>query len=602
MGDNSKVDFSPAVAKTAIDGCSTLIGHLLAVRSFLGARNVEDFAGPEAIFKSGHLWTEGFTKLDTELDAALGTHIAVVTALSEKFKNAIKEFKNAEDESIAVFLNQKMPDTMPASPTSVSQGPDYSKIGSKTPSPKPVEKYVSNRSSKSRTHAYAYNETDIKTQGAVWPENPYVKGWNDLRALGESIKGAPGRLAADWGWMKDELNKAVTDFKAKTNEANFRNSWTSGSGPLALAAMESARTAISDLISKMGDVEDRLYKAEGWLKSTAERMPKGDAPEVKFHAATKNQNGRGSAAGYTVTDGGKTYQAATANDCMESALVKYRQDCEAYYVAGLMEYNSSRVTLPQPEAPKVDAPPSIPQPNGNPKTDQPAGSPQTNPSGSPTGGTPSAPNLPTDTPQTPQTPETPQQPTTPQTPTTTTPDTTLTTLASALTTLAQSGAQMVESLASQGSSLIQSLAQTTQKTTDTTAKQLEQQLASLLTTPSTPVEPTSPGGSPGGTPTGGAPGSTPKSDNPQTRLFPRAAAVADEKTETQSVSRAGLATGTTTGTGTSSGSGMAGSPMGAGAGQGGSKEHKRPEFLRSGQNLDDVFEGVPEAVRPVAEK
>ncbi|MFE4714812.1 hypothetical protein ACFRAM_28630, partial [Paenibacillus sp. NPDC056722] len=155
MGDNSKVDFDPKVAQTAINGCSTLISHLLAVRSFLGTRTVEDFAGPAGIFKSGHLWTEGFKTLDADLDNALVTHIAVVTALSDKFKDAIKEFKNAEDASIAGFLNQKMPDTLPVSPTTVGQGPQYSKIDGRTPTPNPVEKYTQGRS-KSRTHAYAY--------------------------------------------------------------------------------------------------------------------------------------------------------------------------------------------------------------------------------------------------------------------------------------------------------------------------------------------------------------------------------------------------------------------------------------------------------------
>lgn len=604
MVDSSKVDFDPKVASTAINACSTLLDHLLTVRSFLGSRNVESFAGPPAEFNSGESWAEGFRKLDTDLGGALTGHIAVVTALSEKFKNAIKEFKNAEDDSIAVFLNQKMPD---APSTAAIQGPDYSKISSKIPTPKPVEKYNSNRSGKQRTQAYKYQDLDLHGDRVVWPENPYIKEWDALRGLGESIHGVPGRLAADWGWMKDELNKAVTNFKTDINEGHFQNSWTSGSGPVALAAATSARTAISDLTAKMGDVEDRLYKAEGWLKATADRMPKGDAPKV---GTLQN---RDKSIRYTMTDRNTTYGAATAKDCMEMVLSKYRQDCEAYYVAGIMEYNDSLVAIPQPEAPKVDVPPvpPVPQPDGSPKKDDdPAGQPQISPSGSPTGGNPSTPEAPADTPTTPDpTTQTPQTPTTQNpTNTNTNTDTTLSTITSALTTLAQDGAQMVESLASQGSSLIQSLvsSQTTQKTTDTTAQQLEQQLASLLT-PTTPADPSSPGGtpaSPGGTPTGGTP-STPKVDSPKTQLFPRAAVTADEeKTGTVTTARAGLATGTTTGTGTSSASGMAGSPMGsaAGAGQSGGKEHKRPEFLRSGENLDDVFEGIPEAVKPVAEK
>ncbi|MFJ9362846.1 hypothetical protein ACIRRA_00290 [Nocardia sp. NPDC101769] len=608
MVDTSKVDFNAKVASTAISACSTLIEHLLTVQSFLGSRNVDSFAGPPDEFNSGEAWAEGFRKLDTDLGGALNGHITVVTDLSEKFKAAIKEFKNAEDESIAGFLNQKMPDKL-TNPAGL--GPDYSKVNSKVPTPKPVEKYNTNHSGRQRTQAYDYSHIDLKDNldRVAWPENPYTKGWDALAGLGANIKGVPGRLAADWGWMKDELNKAVTNFNTDTIDGHFRNSWSNGSGQAALAALDKAKSAISDLTSKMGDVEDRLYKAEGWLKATKERMPTGKAPEVLAPKGGNNNGGKSTTSRYMVTDRNTTYAAATAQDCMEMVLAKYRQDCEAYYVAGIMEYNTSLVAIPQPEAPKAPAPPSIPQPGDQPKNDdQPKDTPQVSPSGTPTGGNPSTPNTPTTPTDTPTTPQTPTTQTPTNTNTNTNTDTTLTTLTSALTTLAQDGVQMVESLASQGSSLIQSLvsSQTTQKTTDTSAQQLEQQLASLLT-PTTPADPSSPGGtptSPGGTPTGGTP-TTPKVDTPKTQLFPRAnVATEEEKSETVTASRAGLATGTATGTGTSSGTGMSGSPMGAagGAGQAGGKEHKRPEFLRSGQNLDDVFEGIPEAVRPVAEQ
>ncbi|MET8422569.1 hypothetical protein [Nocardia sp. NPDC004860] len=602
MVDTSKVDFDPKVASTAISACQTLIEHLLTVQSFLGSRQVDQFAGPPEQFNSGEVWAEGFRKLDKDLGGALNGHITVVTDLSEKFKTAIKEFKNAEDESIAGFLNQKMPDKL-TNPAGL--GPDYSKVSSKIPTPNPVEKYTQNGKNRSRTDAYNYNDLKLPAGNdrTVWPENPHSKDWNALRGLGESIKGVPGRLAADWGWMKDELNKAVETFKSATNDGHFRNSWTSGSGPIALAAVDSARTAITDLTAKMGDVEDRLYKAEGWLKATAERMPKGAEPAVSFSSGGTQTGGRTTQPRYGATDNNRnvTYTAATANDCMEMILSKYRQDCEAYYVAGIMEYNSSLVAVPQPQVPTAPAPPA-PQPE-QPKKDQPAGTPQVSPSGSPTGGNPSTPTTPTDTPTTPNTPTTPTTPTT-QNPTNTNTDTTLSTITSAFTTLAQDGVQMVESLATQGSSLIQSLVSSAQKTTDTTTQQLEQQLTSLLN-PTTPTETASPGGtptSPGGTPTGGTP-STPKVETPKSQLFPRATVTAEEeKTDTVTASRAGLATGTTTSTGTSSGTGMSPMGAGAGAGQSGGKEHKRPEFLRSGQNLDDVFDAVPEAVRPVAEK
>lgn len=601
MVDNGQLTFEPAVASKAISTCSTLIGQLLAVKDFLGSRDIKDFAGPETIFNSGRAWTDGFRSLDTDLTNALTTHVAVVTALSDTFKAAIKEFKNAEDASMQGFVNATMPDKAAA----VTSQPDYTKLGGKVPKPDPVEKFTNNRSTKQRTQAYSYSDLNIKGQHPAWPENPYAKSWNDLYQLGQSIEKVPGNLAVDWGWMKDQLTAAVTAFKTDITDGHFRNSWTGESGSKAVTAADGVATGISDLTSKMGDVESALYKAEGWLESTKARMPKQEkSPE----ATTMTDGKHNTRYIITDTDADKTYGAASPQDCVEAVVSKYRQDCEAYYVAGVMEYNGLTLALPQPTAPKVDQPaaPGAQQPKDQGAPDK-SGSPSVTQSGSPSTQTPSTETPSTQTPST-ETPstETPstQQPTTTQSPTTTqtpstTTDSTLSTLTSALSTLAQNGTQLVESVASQGSSLIQSLvsaATNTQKTTETGTQPVSLPTSTLPTT-----DTGSPSGSPtGGSPTGGSP-STP--ETPAARLYPRATVATETETETEATTtRAGLAT--TAATTSSTGTGMSGAPMGGAgaAGQGGGKDHKRAEFLKSGQHLEEVFEAVPEAVTPVAEK
>ncbi|KAF0848278.1 hypothetical protein [Nocardia caishijiensis] len=83
-------------------------------------------------------------------------------------------------------------------------------------------------------------------------------------------------------------------------------------------------------------------------------------------------------------------------------------------------------------------------------------------------------------------------------------------------------------------------------------------------------------------------------DGNQSRLFPRSAVVAADVGS--AVSRAGIA-----GVGTPGTPGAMG-PGAAGAGQGQSKEHKRPEYLRSSENLDEVLGEAPVVVRPVVER
>ncbi|MFE3756931.1 hypothetical protein ACFXO9_21730 [Nocardia tengchongensis] len=610
-GNPSEFKFDPRDIQTALSACADLTGTLRTVLKSLNdgsldnAVTLRDFAGPPDPFKSGHSWTQGFKDLGTQMTNNINAHIAAVEGIAETFHAAAIAFARVETHNEDDF--KRISDGIP--------GVNMPKDASGPVPPRKLDNDLPSISHGSLVFSGDYTLPPGKT---VRPETPKSLTWEQMYALGQNIfSTAAVSAASHWDWMKTELEKAFEDYKTKIHSTD--NSWTGDSGVAARKMIDDYVESNKQLTDKAGEIAKKLRLTASWLKRTHEGMPQ--VPQPPFRDQTSDGK-------YFLMDWDNGYGhqrsqglSSKKDQALESALKTFQDWFTQFYVAGLIDYNNSlaSLSLPAPNV-QVGAPkPQIPAPddkgNGNPDDSKkaPAGTPVTTP------GSPGSPSTPTDVkPTDPK--DTDPKDTDPKdanpkdanpkanNPTTTT-DTTLSTVTSALTTLAQTGSQLVESLASQASTLVQSLAsQTTQKTTDTT-KQLEQQLASLLNTPTVPTDPASPGGSPsspGGSPTGTSPNGTPAKDNPQTRLFPRSNVTAtdEQKSDTVTASRAGLATGTSTGTGTSSGSGVGGTPMGSAgaAGQGGGKEHKRPEYLRSGENLETVFEGIPEAVRPVAEK
>ncbi|WP_330183372.1 hypothetical protein OHB26_06810 [Nocardia sp. NBC_01503] len=560
--------FTPAVAISGVNSCNTLLGHLLDVHFGIEQNivNLTPFSGPPDQFLSGTLLAQEFNDLGGKIRDKLKEHIDTVTDMAETFRAAGKAKAEVEQQSADAFNNLTITDKPGGSSVAY---PDLSTIG--PPKKDPASTPAGPGTSSTDSHA-------------VSCENAASKSWADLYHLRTKINAVgPAQAGTHWTWMADELSAAFGVFRNEIH--GLRGEWEGESHEVAQASISKyADNVDQQLIPIMKTVGTNLTNLSGWLLATREAMP-----DVEFDLDIEGVK----------MEGGKLVVEFGDQNKQREHLQKYQDAFNRTYAVGLKEYNSSLVSdFPSPVGlfAAVQVPPSDPPSRaGNPA------SPSTVNAGSPQ--TPTATDQPVVPTQTDPTKNNQNPNNNDPSKTTTTDQTSQVT--SLISTLAQQGTALVESLASTGSSLIQSLQKSTTATDTTTADQLKQQLAALTNLQTVPTDPGSPGGSPK-SPGGGIPTSAvPKENTPQSKLFPRSTVSAKETDETVSSSRAGVAAGASaTGTGTtgSTGSGM---PMGSGAqagSQGAGKEHKRPEFLRSGGNLDEVFEELPAAVLPVAEK
>ncbi|MGV9837570.1 hypothetical protein ACWDUL_25700 [Nocardia niigatensis] len=570
--------YTPDVAISAINICNDLLGQMLDVQFSLNNNNItemKDFAGPSDPFKSGHRITQVFNDCGTNFKDVLKKHIDTVTDMAETFKAAGKAFEGA-DQNSADALDKIAVTNQPAG--SKIPPVDYGHVAGV---PKDAAKTAAD---------ITVTSTDLK---AVPCENSTSLSWESLHLLKVNIDAnAPAIAGKHWDWMASELSAAFGDFRNQI--VGLKGEWKgTGSDSAQQSVNKYATEADQQLTPGMKAISKALTNLSGWLAATREKMP-----DKEHEPAPPASDGQ-----YMNPGTGDMYVDGDS----DLSLAEYQDRFSKTYAVGIKEYNEALpASLPDPAVSFVPVQPTPPeQPQLSP------GPGGTNPS--PGGTTPASPTTPT-TPTVPTDPNTPSNPNNPTTPNTNNPtntnDQTLTTVVSAVENLAQQGVSLVESLAQSGETMVQQgitslssllTGQQTQQTTTTEQQQMQQLLSSLTNPGSVPA---SPGGSPSVTPTGSNP--TPAKDNPQSKLFPRAGIQSntDDKEEAVTATRAGLATGgsTTTTSGTSGSSGMPMSAGGQAGSQGGSKEHKRPEFLRSGENLDSVFEQIPAAVRPVAEE
>lgn len=585
---NDELKFNPALAMDAMRSCNFLIANLLAIRDQVDRtkENTKDFAGPRDTFASGFKWAEGFRQLGDEARGILDSNVRTIQAMADLYQAAAKTVQNSEDESTREFMRVKM--TTEANPDVVMYPSAYSVIDQKFKPQPPIDpntfSYMKPRpGEKPRNGMEGY--TLPNDDRALAPENSASLTWGQLYSLKENIATNVTFLAAEWGWMKEQLNIALDIFdRDVTNKPEMLNGWTGASSAEARNAAGKYVGEARKFANKMGDIEGRLYAAASWLQATVKVMPQTPQPP----AFQGNDD-----IGYTVVDNGYFGGGDTSDECLESLMVNYRLAFDMTYIHGLLDYNSTLVNFD--EFPTSGLPTLTPQPNT--QDQNPVGQTGLQNGGQPS--TPSVPSTPNPTEVQPTNPGTPNPTPKDETPKT---DDSLKDVASLASTLLSSGSEALTSVVEQGVTGLQSLI-----SSGTTAlQQLMQQTTDNPTdsptdTPIVPTGLTDPskvtgtGGGGGGVPTGG--GTTPKlTANPQSTLFPRATV----SSETSTTSRAGLAS-TATGTTTSS-TPMSGAPMsGAGAGAGQGKDYKRPDYLKSAANLDEVVE-APAAVLPVAEK
>ncbi|MFB7721505.1 hypothetical protein [Nocardia sp. NPDC056100] len=430
--------------------------------------------------------------------------------------------------------------------------------------------------------------TGAKDESPVGPEAGSSLSWDNLHADYIEMNGRIPLIADTarvWLGAANLLAQELSTFQTQTTiqfNGNGGSAWVGVSELAAKNAITGFQNSTTDLINSMKAISANLAYSVGYLEKLQTYLPEitAEAYAKKFGVNTLNQVTR-----------------------------LYAAKWDEWYGVGVAK-SSSHIPVLQSPLDKAYQPQKVIDtgPGGVPNTGSPGGSPVTTTGG---GGNPSGTQdlseLKKEFEDQLKTLTTTEQPKT-QTPSTTTTTDTTSQITSLLSTLAQQGSSLAQSLASTGSSLIQSL-QKSATTTDTTADQLktqlQQQLAALTNLQTTPTDPNSPGGgSPKSPSGGGGPTAVSPKENPQSKLFPRSTVSSTDKDENVVATRAGLATGaaSTSGTGTT---GSSGAPMGSGAqagSQGAGKEHKRPEFLRSGENLAEGLGDLPIAVTPVAEK
>lgn len=567
QADAQILRFDPKVVGTAMSTCNELISEFLTVRQQLEAvRNLNPFVTTP--LQSGGILAKKFGRQAADLDQIIGDHITVVTDMAETFRAAAKAFLGAEEASAEQF---NAIDSIRLVTNIPLTGPKFSP-------PAPQSTRVGEYKWKEPTNAVPLPKSDKE----VFPlETPESMTWEELLEVGKSANHEPAaHAAAVWQWMSQELGHAVGAFSSQMEKptGGLNDGWDGDSRVAAQNATRNYAIDVTNLANLTMNVSTSMANVASSIAKAKEASP------------TKARSDLDDKTKYIVplAKGGQTTVKG-----IEAMLAIYQNNFKQTYIAGVIDFNSSIVTLPPAKTvtkPGTEQPGENKDPGGTRNPGE--NSPHT------TTGTPSVP-----TPTSPS--DEPQKPTEEKPKTNNPSDTTQDAIEQAV----KQASTLVQSLVEQGSSLVQSAASQVQKGIEavqqaaTQAVEAQQQLVNSQLSPTTPTSPTTPLGTGGGGGGGGSPkvsaGPAPSlSRDTKSQLFPRAG-VPVESASTTTAARAGVPASTT-----STPSAM---PMGAGAGagagqQGGGKEHKRADYLRSKDGLDEGLGDLPVAVTPVAEK
>lgn len=548
-------------AQYAADVAAALLSVGLSVntKSFYDMAIVHDRGAPPG---SAEALASKFRKAARDFFRVLGAHRQLMQTMVETFVEADKAFARTEAtaadeflalakksrvqfaESVPGVFNTKIPDRFSGSTPKFDD--DWARKWTGGQNGLPAQ-------------------SSSKDTSPVGVESPNPSGqW--LLQVKNNLQWGDAAIAGDlWKWAGEQIQPAAQQLKTKLTTMQNDGVWQ---GESIRGGIDAATRYYHDQATKL--VEGTALMAlnldyiASWLPSFYDGIPWDTGTET---ASTK------------------AAQTAFNNT----------------YIPGLQSSNSAIPILDVPAA-SGPVPPIVPP--------GPAGTGSTAPSASPGGpgpgpGTPAAPpgqQVPSDPPPSENVPGQPKSPDT-----------------SALQQAAQQAAQQAQNAAQQAAQGLQQ-AQGGPKNAAPDAPQGVPGGPGPGTTPSSPaatpaglpqppsapsaanlpgVQPTaaanaarSPGGpGPGSTRAGGLEGAPRREPTQASKLFPRAAAG-----PASAVSRAGLASGL-------AGSPAGGMPMAPGAagagGQGQNKEYKRPDYLGSEKNVDEIFQDAPLAVRPV---
>jgi hypothetical protein len=590
--------------------------------------SVPDFSPVNPPDGSGHQLGEKFRHAADQLrDGVIAQHLAILEDLARTFIQAGKVLYEAEDQSAEVFTKMRTNSHLAGEsfrPGAVNF-PHW--VDSETPDAAPYHlpdsgalevengklSYLKDFDNKLKDLPELRSLADeMRTPGVVAdgspvaPEPGVTLQWEDFFNHYQVMLGEIDKIrqaAEDWLGFVNVLHSGKLLFQQRAATVLVKDElWVGDSSKAARTAIRGyVDYQLEPLTRSMNIISENLADSASWLTKLQEFLP-----EESWNAVTCK-------AGYTP-------------QLLESMLTAYRTKWDEWYGEGVHSAASAIPVMPLPQggntSPLVPAPPD---PAAPPAVVPPVAPPVTAPvspvsalTGSgdqkaamDTGGGPALDGIPTvDQPGDPAADKQPEAgPQSPQPDQSQQP-------AQQLQSMLQQGEQALQQAAQQGSQLaqqgasalqqgLQSAAQTAQQALQQAAQQSTQAAALATGLPdAATADPVKAGGGAGGGGAGagraglggGSGPEGPRNSAATQRLFPRAAAATTEPVTT---GRAGLAAAGTTGAGSP---GMAG-PAAHGGGQGQqNKEHKRPEYLKNTENLDEALGEAPGAVRPVVEK
>ncbi|WP_162958604.1 hypothetical protein [Nocardia yunnanensis] len=356
--DAHTLQFDPKDAQTAINATSTLLASMRAYQKAVSDFKLDSL--PDISFLgSGQALTSGLNRRGIELKTALGTHVDILTAMIDTFREASKAYRYADgvsaDQLKAAESNIKWATDFPT-PTNAADldiNPKTYRSGAFSQFPE-LPKDLKN-----------WAKDDHKTKDK-YPINWESKDqdWDTLIKLHNTLNGDPYAFAGeDYAQLASKIDSKSKAF-VNTIEG-LANSWLGAGGKAARDAVNKYANDLQPLVDTMNTMSSLLTWTGSWVAYCKDAMPS------KKHDSW--------------------YDSWPWGD---SDLSSYRKKFGWYY---LEPGKDTQSVLPVMPGPQVDAPTppnpgdKPPAPPGDTPTAPPADKP-TAPPGSPAGDKPSAPS------------------------------------------------------------------------------------------------------------------------------------------------------------------------------------------------------------------
>ncbi|MFI9506312.1 hypothetical protein [Nocardia sp. NPDC052566] len=321
-----ELKFQPSAAKECADGCNVMIGMLLAIKNEISkkAATLPQLGSMD----SGFFLTKAFNDKAENLVKILESHVALLTAMGEAFRDAGRAYGDADGKSADTMKYlDGMKITKDPAPNVVYTPQKY-----KPPSDS-VPKHDSNNGSETITFA---------------TETPSAQEWNKLYKLGQELGGTPSKaqLAAEaggaWKWGHETITASVTELDKHLVTAKA-DKWEGPGATAAASAVSKYSVTVNNLAEGMKIMAANLKYTSEWLHTTRLSMPTKpypDPPKEKYvHWNNSNRPGdhEGRGDGVYIVDEARK-------------LPGYQENFKVHYADGIDNSKKEFVSLVAPPA------------------------------------------------------------------------------------------------------------------------------------------------------------------------------------------------------------------------------------------------------------